>query len=162
MPGLDAVLAAFAPRAEGTGRDAEAAWAGIEKIPGVVWVGAGPRRTDGGFERDGVGVLHGLGAVEMTARGPPTGVVEIDVLVTSPYVTASPDAKANPYAKDDGPAPLGAGFAATAVERLGDAATACAVAYRATLPGRRAAYLSIREAGGGTVIAFRRQAPVCS
>jgi hypothetical protein len=144
-PGLDAVLAFYAPRIEGLG--AAAAWVEIEKISGIVWVGAGPRAAEAVFERDGVGVLRGVGAVEMTARGPHSGVAEIDVTVTSPY------------AETAGNAPPVAGFAPdTAVERL----AACSDAFRATLPGRRSVYLTVRKATAGILIAFRREPPACS
>lgn len=150
VPGLESVLVFFAPPAEGGGGIA-APWPAIEKIPGVVWVGAGPRSTATGFERDGVGVLRGIGAVEMTARGSREQVSEIDVLVTSPYGV------------DKGTAATDPGFAAAvAVERLAGAVPTCRSAYRATLPGRRPVYLQLRQAAAGTLYTFRRDAPVCS
>jgi hypothetical protein len=144
-PGLDAVLAFYAPRVEGPG--AAAAWVEIEKIPGIVWVGAGPHAAEAAFERDGVGVLRGVGAVEMTARGPHSGVAEIDVTVTSPY--AEPPGNSPPV---DGFAPD------TAVERL----AACSDAFHATLPGRRTVYLAVRKVAAGILIAFRSEPPACS
>ena len=149
-PGLDSVLTFFAARAEPS-LFVTAAWGEIEKIPGVVWFGNGPRAFETLFERQGVGVLWGVGAVEMTARGVRTGVAEIDVLVTSPYV------------EDAGTEPPTAGFAAeTTVERLSRTAGGCTDAFRATLPGRSSVYLMLRKATAGTVIAFRREPPACS
>ena len=155
LPGLESVLVFFAPPAEGASILA-APWPAIEKIPGVVWVGAGPRPTATGFERDGVGVLRGLGAVEMTARGARDQVSEIDVLVTSPF---TPDKGA----ADKGHAPQDPGFAAAiAVERLTGAVPTCPSAYRATLPGHQPVYLQLRQAAVGVLYAFRRDPPVCS